>query len=209
MRNFDIYFSQRLSFLFPNTRITWRGLCESYPLNWSQDFLHRFSPGLFSSLRNQCFRVLRDATQLWYNFHKSHRILVDAFSVFVGMVAFLWLFVWLFINLMMRDQTLISGFATRFCLGKLTLGRVPIFTRLSRAGTSQIISARLSENGTMVDLARRMAQKVWRHCGLVFVHDHYSHAGTCISLLANTGRFLSTGNRYLFLLQRHSIPCDY
>ena len=59
-------------------------MSEPYFSNRSQDFLHRFSPGLFSSLRNQCFRVLRDATQLWYNFHNSHSILVVAFSSLVG-----------------------------------------------------------------------------------------------------------------------------
>ena len=52
-RNFDIYFSQRWSFLFPDTRMTWRRLSESYPLNWFQDFLHRVSPRL-STWRNEC-----------------------------------------------------------------------------------------------------------------------------------------------------------
>ena len=37
----------------------------------------------------------------------------------VGRAAFLWFFVWLFINLMMREQTLIPGFATRFCFVKI------------------------------------------------------------------------------------------
>ena len=40
-------------------------------------------------------------------------------------------------------------------------------------------------------------------------HDRYSHAGRYIGLLSNTGLFLSTGNRYLFLLQRHSFPYDF
>ena len=56
-------------------------------------------------------------------------------------VAFLWFFVWLFINLTMREQTLSPGFAARFCFVKLTLVRMPIFTRRSRARTFQIISA--------------------------------------------------------------------
>ena len=43
--------------------------------------------------------VLRDATQLWYNFHNSHSIPVVAFPSFVGIVAFFRLFVWLFIKL--------------------------------------------------------------------------------------------------------------
>ena len=88
--------------------------------NRSQYFLHRVSPRLFSYLRKQRIRVLRDATQLRYNFHNSHRVLVVAFSSCVGIMAFLWLFVWLFINLMMREQTLIPGFTARFCFVKLT-----------------------------------------------------------------------------------------
>ena len=39
-------------------------------------------------------------------------------------------------------------------------------------------------------------------------HDRYSHAGNCSGLLSNTGFFLSTGNKYLFLIQRHSFPSD-
>ena len=114
MRKFDLYFSKRCSFIFSDTCLTWRRLCESYPSNWSQDFLHRVSPGLFSSLRIQCFRVLRDATQLWYSFHNSHSMFVVAFSSFVGMIALFRLFVWLFVNLMMREQTLIPGGFPRY-----------------------------------------------------------------------------------------------
>ena len=47
----------------------------------------------------------------------------------VRIEAFLWLFVWLFINLMMREQTLIPGCASRLCLVELTIGRMPILTR--------------------------------------------------------------------------------
>ena len=109
-----------------------------------------------------------------------------------------------------------------FVFIKLALGWMPMFTRRSRAGTVQIISAPLSKNGTMVtyfcrgyffssthfDLVRRMARKVWWHCVLVFGHDRYSHAGNCTGLLSITGLLLSTGNRYLFLLQGHSFPFD-
>ena len=98
-----------------------------------------------------------------------------------------------------------------------------MFTRRSRAGTFQIISksARLSKNGTMVTfclgyfsssthfvLVTRMAHKVSRQCVLVFGHDLGFRDGNCIGLLANTGLFLSSGNRYFFLLQRRSIPFD-
>ena len=57
-------------------------------------------------------------------------------------------------------------------------------------------------------LVKRMARKVWRHCGLVVGHARYSHAGNCIGIPSKTGLFLSTGTRYLFLLQRHSFPFD-
>ena len=40
-----------------------------------------------------------------------------------------------------------------FLKKKLTPGRMPIFTRRSRAGTLQIISTRLSKNGSMVTSA--------------------------------------------------------
>ena len=56
--------------------------------------------------KTSCVRVLRDATQLWCNFHNSRSILVVAFSSCVGIVAFLWLFVRLFVNILMREQTL-------------------------------------------------------------------------------------------------------
>ena len=109
--------------------------------------------------------------------------------------------------------------ATRFSLVELTLRRMPIFKRRSRASTLQILSARLSKNGTMVTfflgyffssthfhLVTLTARKVWRLCVLVFANDRCSYAGNCIRLLSNTGLFLSTGNKYLFFLQHHSFP---
>ena len=181
--------------------------------------VHRVSPGLFSSLRNQCFRVLREATQLWYNFHNSHSILVVAFSSSVGIVAFLWLFVWLFVNLMLREQTLIPGFASRFCFVKIdTREDANIHKAIACKCLLNNICTVVEEwhhgcfclgyfsSPTHFDLVTRVARKVWRHCGLVFGHDRHSHAGNCIGLLSNTGLFLSTGGRYLVLLQRHSSP---
>ena len=206
MRNFDLYFSERWSLLFPDTCLTQRRLSEPYFSTWSQDFLHRVCRGLFASFRNQRIRVFRDATQLWYNFHSSHSVLVVAFSSFLGIVAILWLFVWLLINLMMREQTLIPGFASRFCFVTLNWhsGGCQYFRRRSRASTFQMISARLSKNGTMVtcclgyffssihfDLVTRMAQKVWRHCALVFVHDRYSLAGNSFFFPLVTNTFSS------------------
>ena len=40
------------------------------------------------------------------------------------------------------------------------------------------------------------------------LHDRYSHARNYIGLPSNTALSLSTGNRYLFLLQRQLIPFD-
>ena len=51
------------------------------------------------------------------------------------------------------EQTHFSGFASRFCFVKLTLWKMPISTKRSRAITLQIVSARLSNNGTMVTFA--------------------------------------------------------
>ena len=63
-------------------------------------------------------------------------------------------------------------------------------------------------SSTHFDLVMRLAQKAWRQCVLVFAHDLGSRGGNCNGLLSNTGFFLSTGNRYLFLLQRRTIPLD-
>ena len=219
MRIIDLSFG---SFLFPDACWTKRRLSEPYFSNWSKDFLHEVSLGLFASLRNQRIRVLRDAIHLWYICHNSHSIFVVAFSSFVGIVEFLWLFVWLFINLMMREQTLISGFASRFCFVKLTLGRMPIFHKAiaCRCPSNKICTVvgewhhgclRLGYffSSTHFDLVTRMARKVWRHCGLVFGHDRYSHAGNCIGLPSNTALFsFHWYNRHLFLFQHHIIPCD-
>ena len=110
----------------------------------------------------------------------------------------------------MRKQTLVSSLTTRFILVELTLGRMPIFTRRSRASAFQIISARLSKNGpngyfclgyfsssAHFDVVIRLAQKVWRQCVQVFAHDLGLRGGNCIGLLANTALFLSTGNQIL------------
>ena len=63
-------------------------------------------------------------------------------------------------------------------------------------------------SSTHFDLVIRLAQKMWRQCVLVFAHDLGFRGGNCNGHLANTGLFLSTGNRYLFLLQRLTIPVD-
>ena len=188
-------------------------------MNWFQDFLHRVAPRL-STLRNECIWIWWYTTQLWYTFHNSHSILVIVFSSFWD-VALFRLFIWLFINLVMRKQTLVSSLTTRFNFIEWTLGRMPIFTRRSRAGTFQKNTCTVVEewhhgysclvyfsSSTHFDLVIRLAQKVWRQCVLVFAHDLGFRGGNCNGLLANIGFFLPTGNRYLFLFQRRSIPFD-
>ena len=139
------------------------------------------------TLRNECIWILWYTTQLWYTSHNSHRILVVAFSSFWDVALFRF-FIWLFINLVMRKQTLVSSLTTCFIFIELALGRMPLFTRRSRAGTFQIISARLSKNDTMVIFASdtslpphtlRPRDSVWRQCFLVFAHDLGLRGGNC------------------------------
>ena len=77
----------------------------------------------------------------------------------------------------MRKQTHVSWLTARFCLMKLALGRMPIFTRRWRASTLEIISVRLSKNGPMVTFASdtslpRHTSASWRgwlgKCGNMF-----------------------------------------
>ena len=196
----------------------WAVLLESIPRLFASGFSRTVLPLWETNASESC----ETQPNGWYNFHNGHSILVVAFSSFVGIVAFLWLFVWLFINLVMREQTLAYPLLCNpflFC---------QIDTR-EDANLHKVIACKYLSNNigrvveewhhgyfclgyffspTHFDLVTRMAQKVWRHCVLFFAHDRYSHAGNCIGLLSNTGLFLSTGNKYLFLLQRHSFPFD-
>ena len=99
--------------------------------------------------------VLRDTTQLWYSFHDGYSTSVVASSVL--------------------------KFASRFSCVELTLGRMPIFTRRSRASTfSNNICTVVGEwhhgyfclayffSSTHFYLVSWIAQKVWRHCGVGF-----------------------------------------
>ena len=65
---------------------------------------------------------------------------------------------------------------------------------------------RYFSSSTHFYLVKGLARKVWRQCVRVFAHDLGYRGGNCNGLHANTGLFLSTGNRYLFLLQRRLIP---
>ena len=119
----------------------------------------------------------------------------------------------------MRKQTLISSLTTRFTLKELAPRRMPRFTKRPRGKyLSKNICTDVEEwthgyfclgyfsSSTHFDLVIRLAQKAWRQCVLVFVHDVGLRDGNCIGLLANTGLFLSTGNKNLFILQRRLIP---
>ena len=197
MRHFELCFSKRWSFMFPDTCLTWRRLGESYLSIWSQNLLHRVSPRLCASLRFQWFWVLRDTTQLCYKFHKSDSSFVFAFSSLVGMVALCGAL------LLVARQPCGAGIDTYpllyslFCLSELTLGRLTIVTRWSHTSICTVVEESCqgyfclwhSFFSTHFDLVTRMARKVWR-------------------LSVSVGLFLSTGNIYPFLLQRHSIPID-
>ena len=127
MRRFD------WSFLFPDACLTQRRLSEPYFSKRSQDFLYRVSPRLLASLQH--IRVLRNAPQLWHNFHNSNSILVVAFSSFMGIVAFLWVFC-LIVHYSFDVETNTSpGLCSPFQFVTLTFGRMPMFTRRSRANT--------------------------------------------------------------------------
>ena len=134
------------------------------------------------------------------------------------MVAFLSLFCLLAHQLYDAGTNTYPRLCTPFLFCKIDTGTMPTSTRRSRASALQIIWT-LSENCPMVtfasdtffssthfDLVSLMARKVRRHCVLVFVQHFGYRDGNCIGLLANTGLFLSTGNRYLFLLQSRLIP---
>ena len=98
---------------------------------------------------------------------------------------------------------------------------MPIFTRRSRASTLQIISARLSENGTLVTFALdtsflRHTSTLWegwlRRCG----GSVFWFLGTILTLMPETALvsfrtlafFFPLVIKYLFLLQRHWSPFD-
>ena len=121
----------------------------------------------------------------------------------------------------MRKHTLVSRLTTRFTFIELALRRVPIFTRRSRAGKFQIISTRLSKNGPIVTFASdtslprrtstswrvwlgwRGGSVLWCLCTILGFVTETASVG-----LRTLAFFLSTGNRYFFLLQRRLIPFD-
>ena len=184
-----------------------------------KNFSHRVSLKLRSLRRSWSFWVLRDAKPIVLQFSKIATALLSSLSLHLQTL--FRLFTWLFFNLVVREQALVSCFASRFCYMELTFGRMPRLTRWSRASTFQEEFARLSKNGPMANFASDtsfsrhhlylvslMAQRVERLPVPVLVHDHHSHAGNCTGLPSNTGLFLSTGKIYLFAFQRHLCPPD-
>ena len=148
MRSFDLSFFQAIVLAWRS--VDWVNRTLS---NQSQDFLHRVCPGLLPSLRNQCFRVLRDTTHLRYNSHNCHCILVVACSSFSGMVLFFQLFVELFANLTLREQTLISCFTSRNVLLEWKIGKMPILTRRSSCKHLPNSICTVSKNDTRITFA--------------------------------------------------------
>ena len=94
----------------------------------------------------------------------------------------------------MRKQTFIPSFATRFFFVKLTLGRMPIFTRLSRASTFQIIFARFSDSdimNTFFFFSSTHTDHVTGDDseGMRTLCSDFAHDRTFMSSLSNTGLF--------------------
>ena len=108
------------------------------------------------------------------------------------------------------------GFSARFTFIELALRRVPIFICRSRAGTFQIISARLSKNsGTMVTFASDTSLPLhtstswrvwlgWRGGSVLWCLRTIATImpETALVSFRTLAIFLSTGNKYPFLLQR-------
>ena len=121
----------------------------------------------------------------------------------------------------MREQTLIPGFATRFCFVLLTLGWMPMFTKRSVQVPFKIICTFVGErhhgyfclgyffSSTHFDLVIRLAQKARGGSAFWFLGTIVTLLPeTALVLLSNTGLLLSTGNKYIFIFRRHSFPFD-
>ena len=118
----------------------------------------------------------------------------------------------------MRKQTLVSSLTTRFILYRIgTRAEANVHKTFAYKYLSNNICTVVEEwthgyfclgyfsSLTHFDLVIRLAQKAWRQCVLVFLHDLGFRDGNCIGVLANAGLFLSTGNKYL---QRRLTPFD-
>ena len=120
----------------------------------------------------------------------------------MGIVAFPWLLVSLFINL---DDAGTNTFCKIDTREDANIHHSIACQYLSNCICTVVgewhhgyFSLGYFSSSTHFDLVMRLAREVWRLCDLVFGHDRYSHAGNCVGLLSNTGLFLSTGDKYLF-----------
>ena len=147
--------------------------------------------------------------------------LLSSLFPFWGSKALFRLFTWLFFNLVMREQTLVSpALQTVSVLYNWHSGGCQYSLRDHVLVPSNDICAVVEEwtqgyfclgyfsSSTHFNLVKGLARKVWRQCVLASAHGHGFRGGNCIGLLSNTGFLLSTGNRYLFLLQRQWFPFD-
>ena len=217
MRNFDM-FSQRWSFLFPDTRLTWRRLGGSYSLNWFQDFLHRVFPRHFlpwETIASECCDTQPNCDTQF----TTATAFLSSLYPFLGSV-FFFCFFWLFINRVMRKQTLVSSLRTRFTFYRIGIrSDANIHNAFACRYLSNNICTVVEEwthgnfclgyfsSSTHNDLVIRLDQRVWRQCVLVFVHD-LGFVTETASVSLQTLAFFSTSNRYQFLLQRRLIPFD-
>ena len=178
----------------------------------SKTFSHRVSSKLCAFRRFCWLWVLRETTQLRCSFSQwPLHVLISLFRHFI----------WLLVNFIVREHTLISCFATRFSLKALTFGRMPTLTKRSCASTFQIVSARLSKNSVSLtsasdaSLSRRASTSChwWLGRWSGFRCRFWC---TIITLMletalvspSNTGLSRSTGNTNLFLFQRHLSTFD-
>ena len=215
MRNFDLYFSKRWSFIFSDTCLTLRSLCESYSSNWSQNFLPRVSPE--TSRFSQVLMAPSHARpQTVVQFSQLATAPLSSLVPFWKLFSAFYLF---FLHLVVRKQTLVSCFAPRFSSIELTLRgcqhsqsnvvQVPFQTVSARLSKSSASLTSASDAFFFLDaLLPRVidGSEGETAFGVGFVHDHHSHAGNCTGLPSNTGLFLSTGISYLFLFQRKLSP---
>ena len=190
MRNFDLNFTERRTFLFSDVCLTQCSPRESYSSNGSQHFCD--SGGSVSC-----------DTQL-----NRHTLFTTTNGTFASIL--LRLFVWSLCNLPMRFRFIELTFGRMPILtwrfGASTFQEV--FTRQS-IEFLRLVSASgifFLTHFYLVFL-QIVAQRAVR-LSVSVSHDRYAHVGNCIGLPSNTGLFLSTGNNYLFLFQHHSIPCD-
>ena len=109
---------------------------------------------------------------------------------------------------MMREQTLIPCFTSRFSFVELTSGRMPMFTVVEEWHHGYYYLGYFFSS-THFDLVSLMAQNVWRHSSVWFLCMIVTlMPETALIFFRTLAFFFATGNRYLFLLKRHLTPYD-